>query len=833
MNKRIGGVLHVRFMRSVQRHLASVETIVAIAIAATLLALVCREPLTRRTLEFTPAEAGKAFDVYSYDDRASGGASAAMLDRGRPLHWRCSLQKTFDWPFCGMGILFDRAHSSKGLDLRDYDSIAIKLAYDGPARFLRVVLKDRDGSYRAADGSIADKPEQADFPVTEKPRELHLKLDDLAVAEWWKTAIAATPERARPEFKNVISIEFVVGPDGALGEHRLAVGGVIFERTLISTEAYFGAIALCWMILIASLLLNRRRQIAQIKRSAQTTLRESERLYRTILETSTDCIILFNTDGQFEFVNSSGLRALELPKLDEVRGKHWTEFWSGKVGVAIGHAINRAAEGESVRLYGPGPTAKGTQRWWDAVTLPVFDECGSMRGVLSVSRDVTIERERSEQLKWASEHDALTELPNRRAFQARLQAATLRAMETGEKVGLLLIDLDHFKHVNDSLGHSAGDDLLRAVAKRLRKGVRETDFVARIGGDEFAIILEHSPSQDVLLSVGKQLLSSLQKPMRAGGRAAPAGASIGGALFPQHASTADDLFKSADTALYALKHDGRSGTRLFDSYMLDEAERSASQLRVARGAVNDRTVVPVYQPKFDMNDGGLLGFEALLRWRDPRRGLQLPATLEEAFGDYELAAMIGELMQRKVAADVGRWIESGFRFGRVAINAAPAEFLRDDYAERFLAVLAENDLSPSTFEIEVTEHAFFGRANEYVARALSVLKAADVSVSLDDFGTGSSSLSHLRDFRVDTVKIDRSFIQQMTDDDEIAAIVTAVVRLARSLSIDVIAEGVETPDQVDLLRAMGCHMAQGHYFSAALEADAVAALVPRARAAAA
>jgi EAL domain-containing protein (putative c-di-GMP-specific phosphodiesterase class I) len=321
--------------------------------------------------------------------------------------------------------------------------------------------------------------------------------------------------------------------------------------------------------------------------------------------------------------------------------------------------------------------------------------------------------------------------------------------------------------------------------------------------------------------------------MRAGSRAVRAGASIGGALFPENASTADDLFKSADTALYALKHDGRGGTRLFDSYMLHEAERSASQLRVARGAVTDRTVVPVYQPKFDIGDGTLVGFEALLRWRDPRRGLQLPATLEEAFADYELAAKIGELMQRKVAADVRGWIESGFDFGRVAINAAPAEFLRDDYAEHFLSVLAENDLSPSRFEVEVTEHAFVGRANEYVARALSVLKTADVAVSLDDFGTGSSSLSHLRDFRVDIVKIDRSFIQQMTEDDEIAAIVTAVVRLARSLSIDVIAEGVETLAQVDLLRAMGCHMAQGHFFSAALEADAVTSLVRGDRAAAA
>jgi diguanylate cyclase (GGDEF)-like protein/PAS domain S-box-containing protein len=818
-------------MRPVLRQLAAVETIVAIAIAATVLAVAYREPLTRQSLVLSSADEGKRFYGYTYDDRFNGGKSVGEFRAADPLAWTCTLRQGFNWPYCAFGLTFEALGKGRGLDLSKYRQIKFRISHHGPEKLIRFILKDHDPRYqRLPNGK--DKPNQATVQVSGGTQTIALTLDDLAVADWWKDENKPPVDLARPSFKNIVAMEISSGLEG-LGREEFRIDQISFERQLISTEAWYGGIAIAWMALIGSLLLYRRRHIAQLTQSSEVALRESERLYRTILETSTDCIILFNTDGEFEFVNSAGLRALELPPLDEMRGKHWTEFWGGKVGVAIGDAIGRAIEGESVRLYGPGPTAKGTQRWWDAVTLPVYDECGTMKGVLSVSRDVTIERERSEQLKWASEHDALTELPNRRAFQSRLQAATLRAMETGEKVGLLLIDLDHFKYVNDSLGHSAGDDLLKAVAKRLRKGVREGDFVARIGGDEFAIVLEHLASPEVLLSVGKQLLSSLNGPMRAGSRAVRAGASIGGALFPENASTADDLFKSADTALYALKHDGRGGTRLFDSYMLHEAERSASQLRVARGAVTDRTVVPVYQPKFDINDRALVGFEALLRWRDPRRGLQLPATLEEAFADYELAAKIGELMQRKVAADVRTWIDSGLEFGRVAINAAPAEFLRDDYAEHFLSVLAENDLSPGRFEVEVTEHAFVGRANEYVARALTVLKAANVSVSLDDFGTGSSSLSHLRDFRVDIVKIDRSFIQQMTEDDEIAAIVTAVVRLARSLSIDVIAEGVETLAQVDLLRAMGCHMAQGHFFSAALEADAVTSLVRGDRAAAA
>jgi EAL domain-containing protein (putative c-di-GMP-specific phosphodiesterase class I) len=206
--------------------------------------------------------------------------------------------------------------------------------------------------------------------------------------------------------------------------------------------------------------------------------------------------------------------------------------------------------------------------------------------------------------------------------------------------------------------------------------------------------------------------------------------------------------------------------------------------------------------------------------------------VEEAFNDYELAAKIGELMQRRVAQDVRSWIDIGLDFGRISINAAPAEFLRDDYAERLLAVLEEQRVPPQLIEIEVTEHALLEHGPEYVARALAQVKAAGVKVSLDDFGTGYSSLSHLRDYPVDLVKIDMSFVQQMSEDEEIAAIVAAVVSLARSISIDVVAEGVETPAQLDLLKVMGCRYAQGHLFGKAIEEEEVVQLLSRSAAAA-
>lgn len=558
---------------------------------------------------------------------------------------------------------------------------------------------------------------------------------------------------------------------------------------------------------------------------AVDALKASERLHRGFLEASADCICILSPEGLIEFTNGPGLRAAEIDSLEDIRGKHWTRFWQRKSGAMISGALARAKAGDTVRFRSFCPTAKGTPRWWDVVLTPMPDENGTVKGLLAICRDVTSDREKSEQLKWASEHDALTALPNRRAFQSRLQSATLRAMITGENLGLMLIDLDHFKHVNDSLGHSAGDEVLSTVAERLGKAVRDSDFVARVGGDEFAVILETVRSKEDMLALGQKLVAALQSPVEIDGRFLSAGASVGGAMYPQDAQSANDLFKNADTALYALKGSGRGGTMLFDRYMLAGVEKAASQLGRARNAVTDKNVIPVYQPKVDVQTGSVVGFEALLRWRHPLKGLQLPSTVQEAFKDYELATKIGELMQRRVAHDVRSWMDRGLHFGRVSINAAPAEFLRDDYAERLFAVLEEQRVPPQFIDIEVTEHALLELGPEYVARALALLKAAGATVSLDDFGTGYSSLSHLRDFPVDQVKIDMSFVQRMSEDEEIAAIVAAVVNLARSISIQVVAEGVETPMQFELLKVMGCHFAQGHLFGKAAEEEEIVDLL--------
>src|SRR5690606_3195571 len=412
------------------------------------------------------------------------------------------------------------------------------------------------------------------------------------------------------------------------------------------------------------------------------------------------------------------------------------------------------------------------------------------------------ERKKSKELKWASEHDALTHLPNRRAFEARLAQVARRAQEAGAEAALLLIDIDYFKHVNDTLGHAAGDALLRAIANRLRKAVRRDDFVARIGGDEFAVILPDLSEGADISSIGLAVVEAIQRPLTIGGHLVRPGATGAGPTYPRAPSTSDDCLTRADAALYDLKRSGRGGFRFFQSYMLDEVTRAAQQLARAREAIAENRVVAVYQPKVSLAGGAVVGFEALLRYRSSADVLELPETLAGAFELYELAARIGQLMQSQVARDVRRWIDEGLPFGRVSINAAPAEFLRDDYAERLLEILRRHDVPPERIEIEVTEHAFVERGPEYVARALSVLKQAGVTISLDDFGTGYSSLSHMRDFPVDLIKIDMSYTSKIADEDGIAALVAGVVHLARSLGLEVVAEGVETDQQYELLRVM-------------------------------
>jgi len=549
---------------------------------------------------------------------------------------------------------------------------------------------------------------------------------------------------------------------------------------------------------------------------AKRDLQESQTLQTNILEASTDCIQIMDLKGGLTFINASALRAAT-PIGSSIVGQSWFDLWPERTRQTARSAFRRALHAKVTRFTESHANGKGELVWWDIALSPIRSTDGSISNVLCVARDVTEQKATSERLRAASEQDVLTGLPNRRAFEKHLKKATAVARETGANVGLMLLDLDHFKHVNDTLGHLAGDHLLRAIARRVKACIGEHGFVARLGGDEFAVVLSDMRSEGELIGAASRILAQMEAPITFAGKLINGGLSIGCAVFPRDGTDAQSLLRHTDTALYDLKSSGRGGIQMFNTRMMEATERTANQLALARAAIRDDAVEPYYQPKVRLNDGTIVGFEALLRWWSPGNGIQQPSSVAEAFNDYELSTKIGGLMQNRVFADMAEWLDQGLRLPPVSINAAPAEFLRDDYAERLLGHLREFSIPPKLIEVEITEHVLLERRSELVVRALEMLKKSGVRIALDDFGTGHSSLSHLRDFPVDVLKIDRSFVSRMLTKPRMLAIVQAITKLGPSLSLDIVAEGVESPEQLHALRDAGCEIGQGYLFGKAMD----------------
>ena len=326
----------------------------------------------------------------------------------------------------------------------------------------------------------------------------------------------------------------------------------------------------------------------------------------------------------------------------------------------------------------------------------------------------------------------------------------------------------------------------------------------------------HLNNEDELAQAAELVRQQIHAPISYAGKIINGGMSIGCALYPRDARDTSGLLKCADTALNDMKASGRGGVRMFNREMREATENAASQLERARQVVRDNLVIPYYQPKVHIATGKLIGFEALLRWHCPENGIQSPATLAEAFSDYELASKISDTIYNKVFADMATWLAQGISVPPISINAAPVEFLRDDFAERLIKRLNHFHIPRHLVEVEITEYVLGDRGSEYVARALQLLKKEGVRIALDDFGTGHSSFTDLRDYPVDCLKIDCSFVQRMTHEPAILAIVKAMCQLGADMNLDIVAEGIETQEQRAMLTAVGCRIGQGYLFGKAI-----------------
>lgn len=422
-----------------------------------------------------------------------------------------------------------------------------------------------------------------------------------------------------------------------------------------------------------------------------------------------------------------------------------------------------------------------------------------------------------------AETDPLTGLSNRTAFVERLSAAISGAQRRDEALAVLFMDLDRFKLINDSLGHPVGDELLRSVGERLSSVLRAEDVLARFGGDEFALLIRGPVDPRAASFAARRLLQRVRSVHNLGGRAVNVSASVGIALHPEHGATPDELLRNADIAMYDAK--GRGGDRAaFASPTLTAAvdARLAIEQRLWSG-LDQGDFELFFQPVVDLSDGGITGGEALLRWRD---GIELvsAAQMIPIAEETGLIVEIGRWVVWSAIAQLRKWREAGLTDLTVAVNVSPAQFFRGDIVATFRNALEAIDVPPEQVVVELTESAISGDV-EFVVSTLQELKEMGLTVAIDDFGTGHSSLSHLVTLPVDVLKIDRSFVEQLPTNDGNAAIVDAIVTLARRLKLRVIAEGVEDVEQLRFLHELGCDAAQGHLFSPAVRAEEFAVAV--------
>ena len=428
------------------------------------------------------------------------------------------------------------------------------------------------------------------------------------------------------------------------------------------------------------------------------------------------------------------------------------------------------------------------------------------------------------QLDHLAHHDVLTDLPNRILLNDRLIQAVALARRQSKQLAVMFLDLDRFKHINDSLGHAVGDQLLRSVAKRLEASVRSSDTVCRQGGDEFVILLaDVEQAKDAELCAQK-ILTALTAPHIIDQLDLYVTVSIGISVYPHDGQDADTLIKNADTAMYHAKAGGRNSYRFFEQHMsILAVERHSIEVGLRR-ALDRQEFVLYYQPKINLHSGTIVGVEALIRWQHPQQGLLLPAEFIHVAEDSGLILPIGRWVLRAACLQGRAWLQAGLPNITVAVNTSALEFSAKDFFENIRATLEDTHLEPGYLELELTESVLM-RDAESANCVLHVLADLGVKIAVDDFGTGYSSLSYLRQFPIDTLKIDQSFVNQITTNPDDAAIVRAVISMGKSLKLCVIAEGVETAEQYAFLLALHCDEGQGYYFGRPMAAEALATLL--------
>ena len=547
------------------------------------------------------------------------------------------------------------------------------------------------------------------------------------------------------------------------------------------------------------------------RHTAHAALRESEARYRAMMDNTSEGIWSIDAAGHTTYVNNRMAEMLGY-HVDEMLGRPLFDFFDAEGRRIAAESLGRQRAGTNERFDFRILRLDGTALWTLVSTAPIWGEDGHHAGTLAIVTDITDRKEAENNLAHSATHDDLTGLPNRVLLLDRLEVALARCSRVDGKLAVLFCDLDHFKFINDSLGHAAGDEVLEAVAERFVSAVRPSDTVARIGGDEFVMCCQDLTDDDAAEVVAARVARTLTKPVVIDGREIFVTVSIGIRLAKSSNESAGDLLRDADAAMYQAKEAGRDCCSVFDQTLRTRAERrleieSGLHRALARGEFRVH-----YQPTIHLHDGSTAGVEAVVRWQHPERGLRPPADFIGIAEETGLIVPIGIWVLDQACQQLHSWNELGSGPLTMAVNLSSRQLRSPDLVDQVAEILARSGICPAHLSLEITESALIQDATAAEA-ILSSLKALGLRLAIDDFGTGYSSLSYLRRFPIDILKIDQSFVAQLGTDAESTAIVTSVVHLAKALSLEVVAEGVETREQLTQLEQLGCHLAQGYYWS--------------------
>ncbi len=553
------------------------------------------------------------------------------------------------------------------------------------------------------------------------------------------------------------------------------------------------------------------------RQSAEEKLHASERQLMVIAENAPSIIWMVDTASVITYAN----RGMPGRTREEVVGSAVVEWVCGEHQDRVTQALRAVfTAGRSGRCEFKGVAPAGGQPWYSVRTAPVFEE-RRIIGAVVIINDETDRRAAEAQVAFLAHHDGLTDLPNRVLGKRHFDEVIAAAERSGGKAALLFFDLDNFKRVNDSLGHAAGDDLLKAVAGRLVDCVGEGNLVMRLGGDEFMILLADIRDVEDVSAAATRILQRLHPPFDIAGEMLSTSASLGLVVYPEDGRSFDELFRKADTAARFAKDAGRNTYRFFTEQMNANADEYLRIRTALRQALEKGEFVLHYQPQIAVESGRVIGAEALIRWNHPDLGLLAPVRFITIAEDSGLIVPIGDWVLGEACRQCAAWQAEGLPRITIAVNLSAVQFKRGDLLEVVTRALRQSAVDPTCLELEMTESALV-KDSATVMKTVERLKSLGVTFSIDDFGTGYSSLAYLKQFKVDKLKIDQSFVRDITHSASDAAIVSAIVALARALGLKTIAEGIESREVLDCLRACGCDEAQGYYLGRPMPAEAFA-----------